>query len=164
VLQENRVDPLIRALLQPSDPETGGPEFRVYAVTRNPSSPTAQSLRDVGNGNNITVVEGNLDVPESITKIFEAAKSDGGMWGVFAVLAFPGLGADASGEERQGKVYFQIYQIWMSRITTDILFLVQMLADLAVQFGVLAFIYSSVMRFGPKYEDGLSCRIEQNPY
>ena len=100
---------LIRALLQPSAAETGGPEFRVYAVTRNPSSPTAQSLRDVGNGNNIIVVEGNLDVPESITKIFEAAKSNGGMWGVFAVLAFPGLGADASGEERQGKVYFQIY-------------------------------------------------------
>ncbi len=95
---------LIRALLQASAPETGGPEFHVYAVSRNPSSPSAQSLKDVGNGKEIAVVEGNLDVPESITKIFEAAKSDGGIWGVFAVLAFPGLGANASGEERQGKV------------------------------------------------------------
>ncbi len=43
----------------------------------------------------------------------------------------------------------------MSRIKADILFLFQMLADLAVQFGVQAFIYSSAMRFGPKYEDEL---------
>jgi len=30
-----------------------------------------------------------------------------------------------------------------------------MLANLAVQFGVQTFIYSSAMRFGPKYEDDL---------
>src|SRR5205085_10203387 len=52
-------------------------------------------------------------------------------WGVFTCLAYPGLGADASGEERQGK----------------------MLADLALKYGVECFIYSSAVRGGPKYED-----------
>jgi hypothetical protein len=38
-------------------------------------------------------------------KIFEDAKREhGGVWRVFYVLAFPGLGANADGEEKQGKV------------------------------------------------------------
>lgn len=56
-----------------------------------------------------------------------------GIWGVFAVLAFPGLGASADGEERQGK----------------------MLADVALEYKVEVFVYSSAMRAGPKHEDRL---------
>jgi hypothetical protein len=52
----------------------------------------------------VTVVQGDLDSPESIRRIFEDQKDKGGIWGVFSVLAFPGLGANADGEERQGKV------------------------------------------------------------
>ncbi len=52
---------------------------------------------------NTTVVEGNLDSPETVRRVFENAKEDGGIWGVFCVLVFPGIGANADGEERQGK-------------------------------------------------------------
>ncbi|KAJ8096497.1 hypothetical protein POJ06DRAFT_263978 [Lipomyces tetrasporus] len=118
----------IRALQQlPTDDH-----YFVYAVTRDDASPAAQHL--AGIGENIVVVKGDLDMPDSISKIFEEAKSEGGIWGVFAVLAFPGLGADAGGEEAQGK----------------------MLADLALQFGVSVFVYSSAMRAGPEYEDELT--------
>jgi hypothetical protein len=56
------------------------------------------------------VVEGNLDSAESMRKVYEDAKTSGGIWGVFCFLAYPGLGANADGEERQGKVpSFQSY-------------------------------------------------------
>ena len=94
---------LIHALLPPStlDPEH---RYYVYALTRNASTPSAQYLSEIGE--NITLVEGDLEEPISISKIFKDAKLEGGIWGVFAVLAFPGLGADASSEEAQGKVCF----------------------------------------------------------
>jgi hypothetical protein len=60
--------------------------------------------RLAGLGESITVVEGDLDHPDSVVKAFEDARHEGGIWGVFAVLAFPGLGAEGDGEERQGKV------------------------------------------------------------
>ena len=95
---------LVRALIDPQPPALPDKdhEYHVYALTRKASSPTAQHLAELGT--DITIVEGDLDAPESISQIFENAKSDGGIWGVFAVLAFPGLGANADGEERQGKV------------------------------------------------------------
>jgi nucleoside-diphosphate-sugar epimerase len=94
---------LIRALLHPSSPDTSRAthQYHIYALTRKASSPNAQSL---SKEKDVMVVEGDLDVPESISKIFEDSKSNGGIWGVYAVLAFPGLGAPADGEERQGKV------------------------------------------------------------
>jgi NAD(P)-dependent dehydrogenase (short-subunit alcohol dehydrogenase family) len=93
----------IRALLQsPTDDQ-----YFVYAVTRHDTSPSAQHIAEIGE--NVLVVKGDLDTPESISKIFDDAKSEGGIWGVFAVLAFPGLGADASGEEAQGKVCYLLF-------------------------------------------------------
>lgn len=50
------------------------------------------------------MVEGDLDDEDSMVRIFEIAKEEGGIWGVFVALAFPGLGANADGEERQGIV------------------------------------------------------------
>lgn len=51
-------------------------------------------------------------------------------------MAFPGLGASAEGEERQGK----------------------MLADIALKYGVQVYVYSSAMRAGPKWEDKLDLK------
>lgn len=86
-----------------SDDASMGDAFHILALTREASSPSGKSLASHGH---VTVVEGDLDSISSIRKIFEDAKSQGGIWGVFCVLAFPGLGANADGEEAQGKVCF----------------------------------------------------------
>ncbi|CZR52811.1 uncharacterized protein PAC_02688 [Phialocephala subalpina] len=130
---------LIRALLDPpalsaKDESLYQPQeqhqYHVYALTRKISSPTARYLAA---SEEVTVVEGDLDDPDSILKIFEDARANGGIWGVFAVLAFPGLGVVADGEERQGKL----------------------LADIAFQYRVQSFIYSSSFRAGELYEEEL---------
>jgi nucleoside-diphosphate-sugar epimerase len=77
--------------------------FRILALTRDRNSASAKRL---ALDNDVKVVEGNLDDALSVRRVFEDAKEHGGIWGVFCVLAFPGLGVDAEGEERQGKVYF----------------------------------------------------------
>ncbi|KAJ6579255.1 NAD(P)-binding protein [Mycena vulgaris] len=106
------------------------PQFHVLALTRTLSSPPANALA-AHNTEHVTVVEGNLDSPESVRKLFEDAKKErGGIWGVFCVLAFPGLGANADGEEKQGKT----------------------LADISAEYGVSCFVYSSVER-GGEYND-----------
>ncbi|KAE9375819.1 NAD(P)-binding protein [Stipitochalara longipes BDJ] len=119
---------LIQALLSPvaPSPEDG---WHVYALTRKASSPAAVRLAEKY-PTSLTTVEGNLEERESIVKVFEDVKKSGGIWGVFCVLAFPGMGVDASGEERQGKN----------------------LADISLEYHVEAFVYSSAMRMGPKYE------------
>ncbi len=92
---------LIRALLHPDTPHTES-QYHIYALTRKASSPGAAQLVAEQNA---TLVEGDLDDPPSISKIFEeATHHHGGIWGVFAILAYPGLGANADGEERQGKM------------------------------------------------------------
>ena len=131
---------LIHALLQPTpDPNaTSTPEYHIYALTRKISSPSAQHLLSAYGTENLTLVEGDLDNPSSIAAIFETAKLDDGrgIWGVFAVMAFPGLGASTEGEERQGKL----------------------LADMALEYGVEAYVYSSAMRAGPKWEEKLDLK------
>ncbi|KAJ7737064.1 NAD(P)-binding protein [Mycena metata] len=113
---------LVRAL-------AGEPEFHVWALTRTISSPAAKELATTHS--HVTIVQGDLDSPETIRKLFEDAKSEhGGIWGVFCVLAFPGLGADAAGEEKQGKT----------------------LADISAEYDVASFIFSSVER-GGEYND-----------
>jgi uncharacterized protein YbjT (DUF2867 family) len=126
---------LIQALLHPIAPNTDH-QFHIYALTRSTSNPRSAHLLSSNPATNITLVEGDLDVPSSISAIFEDAKNSGGggIWGVFAVLAYPGLGADADGEERQGRL----------------------LADLALRYGVEVFVYSSAARPGPKYEPQLT--------
>jgi uncharacterized protein YbjT (DUF2867 family) len=98
-----------RALIEALRPTSNSDHipFRVLALTRSASSPSAQRLFQE---RHVQVIEGDLDSPESMRKIYEDAKGLGGIWGVFCVLAFPGLGANADGEERQGKVqFFQIF-------------------------------------------------------
>ncbi|KAJ6451277.1 NAD(P)-binding protein [Mycena sanguinolenta] len=107
----------------------GGPEseFHVLALTRTASSPAASALA----AHHVTVVQGNLESPDDIRKIFEDAKRErDGIWGVFCALAFPGLGVSADGEEKQGKT----------------------LADISAEFGVASYIFSSVER-GGEYND-----------
>jgi uncharacterized protein YbjT (DUF2867 family) len=107
---------LIQALLQaPTNPDQ---DYHILALTRNASSPRAQHLASTYRPH-LTLVEGNLDEPLSIRQIFSGAQER--IWGGFAVLQYPGLGANADGEETQGKL----------------------LADLALEFGVGAFVYSS---------------------
>ncbi|PAV19367.1 hypothetical protein PNOK_0430100 [Pyrrhoderma noxium] len=107
--------------------------LRILALTRSIESARSRSLDDV---ERVKLVEGDLDDPKSIRDIFEAEKVDGknGIWGVFMVLAFPGLGADASGEERQGKL----------------------IADISHEYKVEHLVFSSVERGGEDYDDQLT--------
>lgn len=108
---------LIRALLDPPPSAQEPPQYHIYALTRKPSSPIAQRLAE---RENVTVVEGDLDDVDSLAKIFENAKEDDGIWGVFVALAFPGLGANADGEERQGIVSLQNKGIRKRRVADRI--------------------------------------------
>ncbi|KAJ7185078.1 hypothetical protein GGX14DRAFT_620564, partial [Mycena pura] len=79
-------------------------EFHIWALTRSLTSPAAKSLAAHTTPEQVTLVQGDLDKPETMRALFEDAKSTRGqVWGVFCVLAFPGLGANADGEEKQGK-------------------------------------------------------------
>lgn len=96
----------VRAALAPvsGDDATPTSDFHILALTRNASSGAAQKLASLGD--RVTVVSADLENAESMRKVFEdeKAKPEGGIWGVFVALAFPGLGVDASGEEAQCKV------------------------------------------------------------
>ncbi|KAJ6509187.1 NAD(P)-binding protein [Mycena vitilis] len=119
---------LIHALKLGDTESDAEPEFHVWALTRTQSSPSASQLAA---HNHVTVVQGNLDSADAIRQLFEDAKKEqGGIWGIFCNLAFPGLGANADGEEKQGKT----------------------LADISAEYGVSCFIYSSVER-GGEYND-----------
>lgn len=119
-----------RALIEALRPTSDSDDipFRVLALTRSASSPNAQRLVQE---RHVQVVEGDLDSPESMRKVYEDAKGSGGIWGVFCVLAFPGLGANADGEERQGKF----------------------MADLALEYGVSVYIYSTAERGGEQSDE-----------
>lgn len=96
-----------------------------------------------------------------MVRIFEQVKGEGGFWGVFVVLQFPGLGVDASGEEKQGKVCLlfslSVYELCECSIKMilNVMHETQMIADLSHKYGVESFIYSSAMRLGEKYEKDL---------
>ncbi|KAG6855248.1 hypothetical protein H0H87_006167, partial [Tephrocybe sp. NHM501043] len=120
---------LITALLD-SEGSTEPNPFRILALTRNATTPAAKHLKSVGD--RVTVVEGDLEDASSLRKVFEDAKNGGeGIWGVFSVQAYPGLGANADGIEKQGKI----------------------LADLALEFSVSYFVYSSADRGGEGYDE-----------
>ncbi|KAK7031125.1 hypothetical protein VNI00_013733 [Paramarasmius palmivorus] len=106
--------------------------FRILALTRNASSASAVGLKDL---KNVEVVEGDLTKLESIRPIFEREKErggeGGGIWGVFTVIAYPGLGVDADGEQSAGKN----------------------LATLSHEYQVQCFIYSGSDRAGEIYDD-----------
>jgi nucleoside-diphosphate-sugar epimerase len=90
-----------RALIAALRPEPDSePKFHVLALTRSLTGAAAKALTLE---RHVTVVEGNMMSVDSTRKVFEDAKETGGVWGVFCVIAFPGLGAKADGEEHQGK-------------------------------------------------------------
>lgn len=77
-------------------------DFRILALTRSLKRASEQAL---SGANRVNLVQADLDKPDTVRQVFEDAKKEGeSVWGVFMVLAFPGLGADATGEEKQGKV------------------------------------------------------------
>lgn len=124
---------LIRALLDASQSSPSF-EYHISAPIRNVASPSAQQLVQAYGSSNITLIEGNFDNKDSVISIFETAeRNSNGIRGVFAVLGFPELGASADGEERQGKMW----------------------ADVALDYKVKVFVYSSAMRAGPNHEENL---------
>lgn len=95
---------LIAALCPKQDAEA---KFHVLALTRSSTGPIAKQL---ALEKHVTIVEGDMMSVESIRKVFEDAKENGGVWGVYCVVAFPGLGAKADGEEQQGKASRWVFQ------------------------------------------------------
>ncbi|KAE8167822.1 nmrA-like family protein [Aspergillus tamarii] len=104
---------LIKSLISRNAP------FEILAVTRNPTSPSAQKLRNLSPS--IRLVEGDLDNP---AKIFQNAQrlTPSPIWGVYSVQAAIGNNS----EESQGKS----------------------LIDEALKQNVKFFVYSSVDRGG----------------
>ena len=79
--------------------------YNVLALTRDASSSPARLLleRERDHADRIKLVEGNLEDETSMRQIFAQAALQRGIWGVFAVIAYPGLGKDSKPEEKQGK-------------------------------------------------------------
>ncbi|KAM7195421.1 hypothetical protein V8F33_006762, partial [Rhypophila sp. PSN 637] len=128
---------LIQALVSPPSAPRNPPtiSWDILAVTRNPGSPRAKSLLQLlpsaaapetePSSHTISLIQGDLDQPSTTRAIF----SDHQIWGVFTVLMYPGVGKTSKMtddtqqhiEVRQGKL----------------------MADLATEFGVEVFVYSS---------------------
>lgn len=97
----------IHALLNPSN--TNGPTaptYRIWAITRDAASPAATRLLEIekSHGNDIRIVQGDLSNADRLKQIFTEVAAEGGIFGVFIVLPYPGLGNNGGDEERQGKV------------------------------------------------------------
>ncbi|KAK5655860.1 hypothetical protein OQA88_5399 [Cercophora sp. LCS_1] len=119
----------VRHLLAPTSPS----DFHVWALTRDSTTPTAKRLQEDASKNGVAdrlhLVDGNLEDPSRIRKVFDTiAASEGGLWGVFVAIAFPGLGVKDDRERDQGI----------------------MLANLALEFDVKAFVYSSALQPEPR--------------
>lgn len=98
----------IRILLSLPRSDDNDASYRVWAVTRNPSAAPATRLVDAerSNASSITVLPGDLNDSSSMRAIFaQVAGADGGLFGVFVVLAYPGLSRKSDQEARQGKVW-----------------------------------------------------------
>ncbi|QYS97510.1 NmrA domain-containing protein [Trichoderma simmonsii] len=107
--------------------------YHVWAVTRNTTSPATALLLEAekAHRNDITVIQGDFNNGARTKEIFSEIAAQGGIFGAFIVLAYPGLGNKSDEEERQGK----------------------MLADLALEFKIDAFVYSSTIPPGPDLDD-----------
>ncbi|KAL7926139.1 hypothetical protein ACQKWADRAFT_281865 [Trichoderma austrokoningii] len=125
----------VQELLNPSNANgSASPTYRVWAITRNTASPAATRLSEFekSHGNEIRVVQGDLSNAERLKQIFTEAAAEGGIFGVFIVLPYPGLGNNGGDEEKQGKT----------------------LVDLAVEFKVEALVYSSTVPSGADVHNG----------
>ncbi|KAK4224225.1 hypothetical protein QBC38DRAFT_485910 [Podospora fimiseda] len=124
----------IRSLIfSPEAEKSSSVQWKVLALTRSTTSPAAQSLLQEADHHSakdcIKLVEGDLDKPDTIRKIFQ---DEGKIWGVLTVLQYPGLGAPPSDTEKnQGKT----------------------VADLSFEFGVSLFMYSSAITVGANVDD-----------
>lgn len=98
-------------------------DFEILALTRNPSSASAQKLQQ--KSDRIKLIAGNMEAPQEIFKKAKEATSTP-IWGVFSVQLAIGDGQNAISEERQGKA----------------------LIDAALANNVKHFVYSSVDRGG----------------
>ncbi|UKZ75111.1 hypothetical protein TrVFT333_002783 [Trichoderma virens FT-333] len=124
----------IHALFNPPTPnDPNDAAYHVWAVSRNPAAPATSVLLEGERSNtkDITVVQGDLNNATRIKEIFTEVAAEGGIFGAFVVLAYPGLGNKSDEEERQGK----------------------MLADLALEFKLDALVYSSTIPPGPDLDD-----------
>jgi phosphoribosylanthranilate isomerase len=82
--------------------ESNSPTFKIYALTRNPTSRSAQSLSSKPN---VELVQGDLDHPKEVfEQIAKKGGEDGKVWGVFSVQTSVGKGQSVEKEEKQGKV------------------------------------------------------------
>jgi nucleoside-diphosphate-sugar epimerase len=94
----------VRALLAPESP----PDFHVWGMTRNSTGVLAKGIADDARRLNaedrFQLVEGNLEDAEGVRKVFEMISAEGGIWGVFVAIAFPGLGVKDDREKDQGIV------------------------------------------------------------
>lgn len=103
-------------------------DFHILALTRDPSTPAAKYIAAEPH---VTIVQASLDSEDAMRKVFaDHVAETGGIWGVFMVLAFPGLGASGDGIEKQGMT----------------------LINLALENGVSFFMYSSRERGSEKYD------------
>lgn len=105
----------VKFLLGPDGLASPDIKFKILALTRDKSSESARKLleRNKQHEGNFSLVQGDLDKPDSIRKIFQDAASSGGrgIWGVFVALAYPGLGENAEGEIKQAKVLFSLVDL-----------------------------------------------------
>ncbi|KAF2188606.1 NAD(P)-binding protein [Zopfia rhizophila CBS 207.26] len=101
-----------------------GSGFEILALTRNPSSPSAQKLSQ--RSSNVKLLQGDLDNPTAIFHNSQEVTSNP-IWGVFSVQVNV-VGSGGKTEEQQGKA----------------------LIDAALAANVKFFIYTSVDRGGPR--------------
>jgi uncharacterized protein YbjT (DUF2867 family) len=97
----------IRAIFQ-SPPEHSQDVlgYHIWALTRDASGPAARRLieDEKGHAGHITVYECDLNSSTSVRELFQRVDAAGGVFGIFAVLAYPGLGKKSDIELSQGKV------------------------------------------------------------
>jgi uncharacterized protein YbjT (DUF2867 family) len=95
----------IHALLRSNSPQES-PDYRIWAVTRDPSAPAATALlaAEKEYSEHLNLTKGDLNDAQAVRRIFAEAAADGGLYGSFIVLAYPGLGKKRRDEEQQGKV------------------------------------------------------------
>jgi uncharacterized protein YbjT (DUF2867 family) len=97
----------VQELLNPSNANgSTAPTYRVWAISRDIATPAATRLLKVekSQGNDIRVVQGDLNNTERLKQIFTEVAAEGGVFGIFIVLPYPGLGNNGGDEATQGKV------------------------------------------------------------
>ncbi|KAF7312854.1 NAD-binding protein [Mycena kentingensis (nom. inval.)] len=132
---------VIRSLYQ-------SPDYHLWALTRNLDSPHAKSLAAHTTPEQVTLVQADLDKPDTVRAVFENAKKSeyGVVFGVFLCAGVPGARRECGRRGAPGKGAYASSSVppWL---TTE-----QNLADLAAEHGVASFVFSSVER-GGEYND-----------